>query len=425
MTEKILAALGALHIETYRINERKTGSVELFFIQKNLDMRRVTERHIFEVTVYRDFTADGTPMRGMSAAVLHAGMTEAEVRRALSEAYYAASFVKNPFFALPDPVRAERIVMESRIEGMGLAESAAQMVRALYAADCRPSAFINSAELFVTEEEVRILSSAGTDAAYRRCAVKGEFVVQCKQPQDVEQHKSFSYNDLNTEALTQLAAEALDAVESRAHAVKAPEAGEYDVLLTGEHLVTILADYFVTRAHASMVYQKYSAFETGSGIQGDNVTGERLNLTLKAVAPFSAEGIPMIDRTLCRNGVLECVHGGVRFCRYLGIEPTGDYESIALDNGTVPIDSLRGGRCLEPVSFSDFQMDVFTGHFSGEIRLAFLHEDGKRIPLTGGSINGSILDCRGELVFTAERYETSGYRGPRGVLVKGVRVAGE
>lgn len=42
--------------------------------------------------------------------------------------------------------------------------------------------------------------------------MNGEFVVQCITPQDVEQYQEFAYDDLDTEALTAQAKEALERV---------------------------------------------------------------------------------------------------------------------------------------------------------------------------------------------------------------------
>ena len=76
------------------------------------------------------------------------------------------------------------------------------------------------------------------------------------------------------------------------------------------------------------------------------------------------------------------------------------------------------------MSFSDFQMDDFSGHFGGEIRLAFLFEGGKMRPVTGGSVNGSILESQGRMVFSRERYRNEEYEGPFAVRIEGVKVAG-
>ena len=134
----------------------------------------------------------------------------------------------------------------------------------------------------------------------------------------------------------------------------------------------------------------------------------------------------MKDRKLIENGFMKIAHGGNRMCRYLGAEPTGDYEKISCDNaGTLPFGEMKKTPCLWAVTFSDFQMDYFSGHFGGEIRLAYLIEDGRATPVTGGSVNGSILEAEGELAFSTDRFTCSSYEGPYAIKLKGVSVAGE
>ena len=76
------------------------------------------------------------------------------------------------------------------------------------------------------------------------------------------------------------------------------------------------------------------------------------------------------------------------------------------------------------VAFSDFQTDDFTGNFGGEIRLGYLCDGKKVVPVTGGSVNGKLADAQNCLVFSTDRYRTAEYEGPYALLVKNVSVAG-
>ncbi len=423
MLNRILDALKALSIENYLLEERRSETAELFFIRKKLDMRRIKDITDYSATVYRDFELDGHAMRGSSSAQIFPGMGDEDIRTALKDAYDAAANVRNPFFELYRGERADTVELPSRMSDLSLQDSAARMAAALFAADTRDDAFLNSSELFIERAKVRLVSSAGTDVGYIKYGCKGEFVAQCKQPRDVEQYFDFSYEDLEEDALTAKVAEALKTTRDRAKASKSPKAGEYDIVLTGENLREIMV-FYLARAQAGMVFAHYSDYAPGKALQGEEVRGEKLNLTLVPSAPYSDEGIPMRERALIQDGVLQLLFGPTRFCRYLDIEPTGDYWRIRLDNGTVPFDEMKK-NCLYPVSFSDFQMDPMDSHFSGEIRLAYLYtDDGVQI-LTGGSINGSLLEKQGDLVFSTERYTDASYSGPLAIRLKGVSVSGE
>ena len=425
MIERIKSALARCGIGLWRIMETREESAELFFVKKELDTRRMKDVRKYEVTVFRDVPGkDGEkPGRGFTSVKLISSMDDAKLDEELNGAYYAAQFAANPYYELPEPVQAPLVEKPGELAAAPLARSAGKMARALFAPDTHEDAFVNSAELFVVRTFCRILSSEGTDVSYTDANVNGEFVVQCKAPEDVEIHNQFEYDALDEAALSAKVAEALDFVRDRARAQKILKSGKYDLVLSENSLAEVL-EYYWSRSSAGMVYSKYSTWQRGEDVQGET-EGERLDLTLRAGVPYSREGIPMEDLPLMRDGRLLAWHGPNRFCRYLGVKPTGSFEKFSCDNGTVPFAELKKGPVLWAVTFSDFQMDVMSGHFGGEIRLAYLiDENGTVTPVTGGSVNGSILEAQRDLTFSTERYLTARYSGPYAVRVKDVSVAG-
>ena len=423
MIQRIKSALERCGIGTWRINERVDESAELFFVKKQLDTRRSKDVRKYEVTVFRDVEGE-KPMRGFTQVRLIASMDDGQIDQELKGAYYAAQFAANPYYDLPDPVQAPMVKQTGELAEAPLAQSAGKMARALFAPDTHEDAFVNSAEVFVGRREDHIVSSNGTDVSFTDTWVEGEFVVQCKEPEDVEIHNQFEYGALDEQALTDKVAEALTFVRDRARAQKVLKSGKYDLVLSGNQVATVLG-YYQSRSSASAVYAKYSTWKQGDDVQGET-DGERLDLTLRAFHPYSEEGIPtMSDLPLLEGGKLLTWHGPNRFCRYLGVKPTGTYRKMSCANGTVPFEGLKKGPALWAVTFSDFQMDSMSGHFGGEIRLAYLiDEDGKATPVTGGSVNGSILEAQKNLVFSKERYLTAWYDGPYAVRLKNVSIAG-
>lgn len=94
------------------------------------------------------------------------------------------------------------------------------MLRHCLAADNDPRAFVNSAEIFSKQVKTRILGDNGTDVCYYKNDVDGEFVVQCKEPEDVEVYHAFGYDNLNCDALREKVTTALREVADRAIAVR-------------------------------------------------------------------------------------------------------------------------------------------------------------------------------------------------------------
>lgn len=423
MLESILKAVKKNGIEEYRIIRRKTENAELYFIKKELDMRRMKSLCTYKVTVYRDFEKDGEKMRGMADIQISPEMDEETIEKKLADAYYAASFVCNPYFELPKGKKEEPHIMSGRLPGMPLEETANAFARAIYAADTREDSFVNTAEIFANKENVAIYNSQGVEVSYEKHTVKGEYVVQCLTPQDVELYQDFSFVDYDTEELTKQVAEALETVCARANATTAPAKGEYNVILSGKQMYQLLSIY-MERAINSYVYAGYSKYKVGTGVQGDDVTGERINMTLKALEPYSEEGIRMKDMDFIEDGVLKAIHGNCRIAYYMGMEPTGIYEGMRVNNGSVSVEEMKKQPYLHVVRFSDFHMDALSGYFGGEIRLAYLYDGEKVIPVTGGSINGNMLELQKNMAFSTERYKDSRYDGPMAVRFQNVPVAG-
>lgn len=423
MLQLIQSVLEKEKVAVWQIKKTGTRRAELYFIKKKLDIPRYAELQEYQVTVYRDFEENGTKYRGSSLCYVEEGQTEEQIGRKIRDAFFAAQFVRNPYYGLPDPIREEKKVSRSDLAGKDLTEIAKAFADAAFSVQDDDTAFINSLEIFVYRETVTLLSSGGLSVAYDRDRVDGEFVTQCTRPTDVEQFRQFAYDSFDTQALKDRIAEAIRDVRLRAGAADMPKSGRYNILLTGENMKTFF-EYYLVRGNAGVIFPGYSEWHRGDTVQTAE-TGEKLRITLAATQPYSEDGIPMKDLPFIEDGVLKNIWGATRFMRYLNETPTGYYEKLRVENGTVPFAQMKTEGTLETVSFSDFQMDYFTGNFGGEMRLALLRKDGKDIPLYGGSINGKITDCADRLIFSTERYEDSGYSGPYAVLIPDIAAAGE
>ena len=267
-------------------------------------------------------------------------------------------------------------------------------------------------------------NSNGIDVGYTKYKTNGEFVAQCVTPQDVETYQSFSYDDLETESLTKKVQETLQMTKDRAQAKNAPKAGEYRLILSNQNVASIVS-YYISRSGSGMIYPKYSNYEVGTKVQGEEVTGDKLTLTLVADVPYSGDGIKMKDRLLLENSELKLIHGGNRLARYMGIEATGFYGNYHMEPGSVSFEEMKKEPYLHVVNFSDFQMDAYSGYFGGEIRLGYLFDGDKITLVTGGSVNGSILELGKAMKFSREMQKEKGFEGPYAVCIDKVSVAGE
>lgn len=419
MINKLKEILKSEGIEKYLINKTEKSSSELFFIRKSLDTRREKKVTHYNVTVYRDVEKDGNKLLGSAAVGIFPTMTDEEIGARLRSAYFAAQFAANPHYEL---VKGDGASKAGESAAKSSEEAVKAMVKALYSADVHEDAFINSAEFFAENEHVRIVNSNGVDVSYGKFTVKGEFVTQCTAEEDVELYYSFEYDSADEKALAEKAEEGINAARDRSCAKRTLKSGNYNVIISGENAAEILS-YYSDKSDAYYVYAKYSDYGAGDDIQS-GAQGERLNITLSSTVPYSAEGIKMSDLKLVENGELKAIHGTSRFSQYLGITSTGEYNKIKLDAGTQSLEEMKKTPYLHIIKFSDFQIDVFTGHFGGEIRLAYFFDGSSVSKVTGGSVNGLITEAHKNFVFSKERYSDSGYDGPFAVRIENVAAAG-
>ncbi len=424
MNDIIIKILNEIGIANYTIFINEVDSVELFFIKKKLDMRRRKSVKTYEVTVYKDFERDGEQVRGFADAVITPSMNYEEVYTLIKDAYFSAGFAANPYFMLHKGKKEEMVIPESRLMEFSLEEAALKMSEAMYSNDTSKVTFINSSEIFATEKTSQILNSEGINVSYKERYVKGEFVVQCKHDDvDVETYHSFGYADLETEALKEKVLDAFEMTHLRGEAKLTPKSGNYDIVVSGRDVSEIFSYYF-SKSNAGNIYMKYSDYEVGKKVQGEDVKGDLLNIEAVSKVPYSFEGVKMSNRALIKDGKVEFIQGNVRFSYYLGIEPTGSYGSMKVKEGKKEIKELTKDRCLHIVSFSDFSMDTLSGYYAGEIRLAFLHDGENVIPVTGGSINGKLQDAHNDLELSKEIIIELEYEGPKAIKLKNVSVSG-
>lgn len=423
MLDRILSALGKCGIEDYHIVVEDEQSAELFFIKKELDMQRLKKVQTADVSVYHVFEEGDNRFRGVASVQVQDSLTQPEMEKLFADAYYAAGFVKNKYYDLYEGTKVGMVQAKDPFGEKTLNEMVQGFAQALFAEDVYKEVFINSAEIFASRLTVHIRNSRGVDVSYNRSRVQGEFVVQCTSGQDVETYQDFSYNGWNLDAIREKARNTIELTRARARATTAPAAGEYRLILSGGYVNEFMS-YYVNRASSFAIYQKYSTFSVGCDVQGGEVSKDRVNMTMKSNVPFSDEGIPMKNRELVKDGKLMMIHGGNRFARYLGIAPTGNFDGYKVEAGNVSIEQMKEQPYLEVVNFSDFQMDWFTGHFGGEIRLAFLYDGKTLTPVTGGSVNGNIFEAQKSLVFSKEMQVEKDFEGPKAVAMDGVSVAG-
>ncbi len=424
MMKKILSALAEIGIKKYFVTEKKKFTAELFFIRRRLDLTRGEELCDYTVQVFKDFHKDGEDLTGMAEVKIELGETEEQISEKLRNTYEACDYSGNPAFSFADGIKAIKGGARSGLSDMTINEAALKFAEAVYRNDGDETrGFINSAEIFALKTRTHIIGSNGCDVTFTEYTANGEFVAQCKVKNDVEMHHTFDYDDSDFDGLADKVKEALEVVVQRSVAERVTPKGVRSVILSDKSVETIM-EYYSSRASARMIYPGYSNFKKDADVM-EGAAGDRVSMKLVAKEPFSDEGIPMSDKVLLDKGVLKTIQGRTRLCSYLGEKPTGDYRAAWVECGTMPYDEMKKDGVLQVVSFSDFQMDEMSGYFGGEIRLAFLYEGGKAVPVTGGSVNGNFIELQKNMRLSKEAQKCSTFEGPKYILFENVPINGE
>ncbi|OQY31593.1 MAG: hypothetical protein B6241_13525 [Spirochaetaceae bacterium 4572_59] len=432
MIDKIRSILKQANIDIWNIRELSTSSRELFFIRKDLDMNRAKKVRSYTLTVYRDFQDEGNSCKGSATLKLTPSMDESEIRAKVEKAYYAASFVKNPFYPLPSPGKTERNGQQEKSHDFQKSlDDLSGLTKSLYKNDVHELGGINSAEIFLSSNSYRILNSEGIDVSYSKNRKDIELICDWKEEgADVELYNMFSFSDNCPELVEEECRKQIEHCRLRAQASPATELKSVNVILGGNAIIDLMG-FYLSQTTAKNKYEKLSSAEKGKVFQGDNVRGDLISLTLDPAipgssyaSPFDTDGISLKQIPLLEKGVVRQFHGSLQYSHYLNIPPTGKIKSFTVARGDGRFEELKKEPYVEILTFSDFQMDNLTGDFGGEIRLA-LYFDGKKVsPITGATLSACLFDIQDEIYLSGDIIRKENYQGPKSLMFKNGHIAG-
>lgn len=432
MLEKIRKILiNHKDISGYKIKETQVHSNELFFVKKNVDMDRAKSVHHYSVTVYVDFTEEGVKYKGSSTTSIHPTMNEDEIEKSIQDAAFAAGFVKNPYYPLVSPTTSNTTLPESNFAKESLPYWMNEITKAIYKNDIYDKGGINSCEVFLDKRVTRIVNSEGVDVSEEgyRCMV--EFITTWKEEgEEIELYRCIDCSEFDAELLADEVKNMINICKEKAIAGNTPALKTSSVILTRESVKDFFA-YYYSKGNASSVYNQASTWKVGDKVQGEEVQGDRITLTLDPFMrnstnseAFDSEGFPVKPVKIIDQGELKLYSADTRYAYYLGVAPTGNIGNVVIESGSRTIDELKQEPYLMTAAFSDFTVDDMTGDFCGEIRLAWYYDGKTTIPVTGGSITGNIAKLQHEMYLSKERQKDNNFEGPAMVLLKNVTVAG-
>lgn len=431
MIERIKAILDSFKPGGYKIIESKISSEERFFIKKNLDMSRSKKVQHFKVTIYKDFEENDVKYRGSSTFDVHPTNTDSEIEKLVEDNYFAAGFVKNEYYELPEKSEEKGKEIRSKFSGKALNYWMPKLAEALYKEDHKEKGGINSAEIFLNKIYKRIINSKGLDVNFEVYNGMIEFITFWKAQEEIELYKMLTFSDYKPELVEKAVKELLFLSEKRAAAEETVASGKYRVIL-GDTAVKEVLSYYVYNSDAEAVYNKISNLKSGESVQGKNVSGDLISLKLDPQlensiysAPYDNDGVLLNKVNVIEDGIIKEYHGDFRHSNYLKVKATGSINNVIISGGSKTIEEMKNEPYVELISFSDFQTDVLTGDFGGEIRLGFLYDGNDIKPITGGSLSGNIKDIQNNIYLSKEAEDYGGFVAPKAIEMFNVSIAGK
>ena len=419
--ERLLDILRNSGADAWEVTDTREKGWEFYLIRHVLDQNRVKELESFRVKVYKKFD----DCLGSAGAPVPADADEAEMKRIVDGLCQDATYVRNPFYTLNKPEQGNRSY-GAQVETVDLKSISGDFLKTIAEAPETDSEDLNSCEIFVSEKNVRFLNSEGIDATAIYPSSMVEAVVNArKDGHEIELYRMYECGTCDREQLTRDLAETMRCGRDKLTAEPTPALEKADLVLSTDAACSVY-EYFIYRLSAGMVYRGVSDWKVG-----DTVAPENMTLRTAAFLPnssengvYDSEGARIRDVTLIDNGKAVRYWGSRQFSQYLGLEDSFIANNFVVDGGTETAEEIRKGDYLEVVEFSDFQVDDVTGDIAGEIRLAYLHQGGKTVSVSGGSVSGSMSELVKGMQFSAESRQYNCLRIPAVTRLNGATVTG-
>ena len=423
MLETIIELLKQSGVHAWELSDVQTRGWEFYFIRHALDQHRAKNVEHIQIKVFQ-LLEEGKFM-GSASAELSPTATEAEAKKLIEDLAYRATLVKNRPYPL-NPPREGRPMAEA-VDPAAIAED---FIRAMRSLPETAGEDVNSYEIFVSDKVRRFLNSEGVDVTERYPDSMIEVVVNArKDGHEIELYRNFTSGSCDAEGLRRDLGKAMAYGRDRLRTRPTPNLEKANVLFSGADACSIY-EFFTDRCNAAMIFRHLSDWAPGKPVS-ETLRGDKLSVFARRELPnssknrgYDAEGAPIRDACLIRDGVVEEILGGRMFSSYMGLANSFDPSNIEVTGGSCSEEELRQGPYLEAVEFSDFQVDSLTGDIFGEIRLGYWHDGETVTPVSGGSLSGTMFDFVQDMRMSREQAQYDDIRIPALTLLKNVTVTG-
>ena len=407
-------------VSGYKFNIHKKESFELFFVKGRLETVRSTDTCDREVTVYVDH--DG--FRGDAQFFIYPSTTAEQLRALIDEAVGKALLIDNQAYELPEKQTGSYTV-ESNFADYAPGQLAGLIAEAVFSANDIPNASLNSVEIFLNRHTETVLNSRGLDKTQVRYDAMVEAIPTYNgEKQSVELYQQYNFSTMDPEAIRAEIADKLASVKARYEAVTPKQPLDCPVVLNRQELSELFGS-IAQDLNYSSVYAHANLFRKGQPIQKEP-TGDPIGITMTGQIPgsvrsarFDSDGLSLGSIRLVEEGQAVNYYGSNRYGQYLGETPTGSLPCLAADPGTA---GTPQGAYLEVISMSGLQVDLYNDYIGGEIRLAYYHQGGQVLPVTGISISGCLSQVLNTIRLSSDTAVYRGYQGPAQAILSQMKI---
>lgn len=416
-------------LHAWNVKSEFKDSYQLYFIKQNLEMNREVVVTEYSITLFTRVVNKGKEKIGTSSFNVYPSMTLEEISNQIDKHIEYCQLTLNQSFTMPKKVTIKPIVKEVGFDETSLKDAAFIAADALFEADKYDKGYINSAEIFINHIETKYYDNNGNHFVYTKQNGQIELVTTwVEKNEEIELYKFIEFDNLSNDYIRSQTNKLLLQAGNRIKAIKTPEISNCKLLLTGEYVKDYFL-HFALKVRTDSIYSHSSDVTIGHDFHKKSNKADRITLKAEAVlknstkgAPYDNEGIALRKLLLIDKGIVKNFWGSNAISQYINKPVNGTYSNFVAAVGTLTKEELEEENYVEIVQLSGFEVDLITGDFGSEIRLAYLYQKNKeRQIITGGSVSGNIYDSIDTVRFSNESEQNNNFIGPKTVLLDKVK----
>ncbi len=357
-----------------------------------------------------------------------------EVKQQTKDAIYAASLLKNKKYTLVSKGTLPKLSLKENVKNPK--QELFKIVRSLRSEfrKCK-GVKLNGLEVFFDLVESEFVNSKGLKLNAKHTKLYSEAVITSRSGRREQEFLGISnlrrLKDFDVKSFVKencrIAVDTLKAKRGKSF--------EGAVVLRGQALEEFWSpsndkNPLVAHCSAKLKRSKSSRYSLNKDIL-KNVKGDKLTIHSNALVNyntgsyyFDVDGVVGKKVNLIKNNKFKNYLATKQYADYLKVKPTGPCGVVEVDCGKKGLRELYKGTVFEIVSFSWFAPNEVSGDFATEVRLGYLVENGKRIPVKGVVFTGNVFELFKDALLSKEKVVGSGYIGPKVVRFNNSVISG-